>query len=292
MKLDKALAEDLNDKITAQKADLLFLGGEIKSKFSFQCPDDNCSAPVTCANLDRPKEKRKRDPYYKVVGDHSPKCDIAKDIENKKKNSNKTGDIYSESDVYVDYAIRLNLQPPSTIRPDSTGIDEKSGGELEVRTRPGDSSETGKRKIQRTKTLSSLIDAFLSNESHVIQLPDVGLIDINDLFIEINDQDISEFTDEFRIYYGKGWIKKRKGGYGFVFANKLKFGELESQPSTYVSDEVVSTGGFKKFRKSTLDKLANKYPKQMFLLSETTPYPNGDFINIWCEGTECLEYRL
>ncbi len=53
MKLDKAFAEDIELSITAQEADNQFAEGKIKSKFSFQCPDENCDAPVTCANLDR-----------------------------------------------------------------------------------------------------------------------------------------------------------------------------------------------------------------------------------------------
>ncbi|CAH0992216.1 hypothetical protein SIN8267_02332 [Sinobacterium norvegicum] len=291
MKLDKAFAEDIELSITAQEADKQFAEGKIKSKFSFQCPDDKCDAPVTCANLDRPKLKRKRDPYYKVVGEHTSQCDIAKDIDPQKKSSRITTDIYSDSDEYVDHAIRLNLQPPSTKRPEPTG--NTSGVyDTEARARAGHSPESGKRKIQRSKTLSSLIDAFLANETHTVQLPEVGVIDIRDLFVEINGQDLTELEDEFRIYYGKGWIKKRKGGYGFVFANKLKFGELESQPSTYMSDSQIEDGSFKRFKQSTLDKLANNYPKKIFLLSETTPYPNGDFINIWCEGPEYLDYRL
>jgi hypothetical protein len=291
MKLEKAFAEDIKLSITAQEADKLFAEGIIKSKFSFKCPDENCDAPVTCANLDRPKHKRKRDPYYKFVGEHSTECDVAKGIELQKKHSKGITDIYSESDEYVEHAIRLNLQPPSAKRPESTNSEYDEESE-EGRGRAGNNPESSKRKIQRSKTLSSLIDAFLAKESHTIQLPEIGLIDIKDLFVDINGQDISEFTDEFRIYYGKGWIKKRKGGYGFVFANKLSFNELKSQPSTYLPDKKIEESSFRRFKQSTLDKLANNLPKQIFLLSETTPYPNGDFINIWCEGPEYLEYRL
>lgn len=291
MKLEKALAVELGKIISAQEADKQHADGNITSKFKFQCPDDNCSAAVTCANLDRPKHKRKRDPYYKVVGNHSAECNIKKDIEPQKKGARNATDIYSDSDEYIDHAIRLNLQPPSTKRPEPTGKSEGDNSE-ESRAKPGNALEAGKRKIQRSKTISSLIDAFLAKEPLTIQLPEVGLIDIKDLFVEIKGQDLSELDDEFRIYYGNGWINKRAGGYGFVFANKLKHDNIERKLTTYLSDDKIEEGSFKKFKKSTLDKLANKYPKQIFLLSETTPYPNGDFINIWCEGPEYLDYRL
>ena len=291
MKLEKAYSYEIGKSITAQEADMHYENDNITSKFKFKCPDESCSAQVTCANLDRPKAQRKRDPYYKVVGDHGIDCEIAKDIDPQRKGTKGGKDIYDESDEYIDNAIRLNLQPPSTKKPTPTGNDPE-GGSDEGGKKPSTNLGEGKRKIQRSKTLSSLVDAFLANESHMVQLPGVGVIDIKELFVEIRDQDISELPDEFRIYYGKGWIKKRKGGYGFVFAKNLKHGELECQPSTYISETRVDQSSFKRFKKTTLNKLANKYQKTIFLLSETSPYPNEDFINIWCEGLEYLEYRF
>lgn len=80
MKFEKAFSLDLNRTITAADADYYYQRGAIHSKFSFKCPDLHCNAQVTCANLDRPKEKRILDPYYRVVSDHSNACTIAKDI--------------------------------------------------------------------------------------------------------------------------------------------------------------------------------------------------------------------
>jgi hypothetical protein len=291
MKLEKAFAEDIKLNITAQEADKQFAEGVIKSKFNFQCPDENCDAPVTCANLDRPKVKRKRDPYYKVVGEHSFKCDIAKDIAPQKKSSRVTTDIYSDSDEYVDHAIRLNLQPPSTKRPEPTG-NTQGADDAEARARSGNNQGSGKRKIQRSKTLSSLIDAFLAKELHTVQLPEIGVIDIKDLFVEINGQDLSELEDEFRIYYGKAWFNKKEGGYSIVFDNTLTANEITKRPSTYMPIDKLDASGFKRFNLSTLEKVADGKPKLVFLLSETGPRVKHEYINIWCEGPEYLDYRL
>ena len=291
MKLEKALAEELGKSITAQEADIQYEDGDITSKFKFQCPDDNCDAPVTCANLDRPKHKRKRDPYYKAVGDHSAECNIAKDIEPQKKGSRNTTDIYSDSDEYIDRAIRLNLQPASTKRPESAGKnDGGSGGESRVRR--GNTPESGKRKIQRSKTLSSLIDAFLANESHTVQLPQIGVIDIKDLFVEINGQELSEFEDEFRIYYGKAWFNKKDGYYSVVFANTLSYGDLTKRPSIYLSIDKMLESGFRRFKANELEKLSDNKPKTVFILSQAGPQVRNGYINFWCEGPEYLDYRL
>lgn len=290
MKLEKALAEELGKSITAQEADKQHEEGNITSKFKFQCPDDNCNAPVTCANLDRPKHKRKRDPYYKVVGDHSAECNIAKDIEPQKKGSRNRTDIYSDSDEYIDHAIRLNLQPPSTKRPEPAGKNDGDDGG-EARAKPGNTSESGKRKIQRSKTLSSLIDAFLANESHIVQLPEIGVIDIKDLFVEINGQNLSEFEDEFRIYYGKAWFNKKENGYSIVFANTLTSANITKRPSIYMPLEKLVQSGFKRFKVNELEKLSDKRPKTVFILSQAGPQVRNGYINLWCEGPEYLDYR-
>jgi len=44
MKLEKALSMETKTKVTANKADILYEEGIIKSKFLFQCPDCNCDA--------------------------------------------------------------------------------------------------------------------------------------------------------------------------------------------------------------------------------------------------------
>ncbi len=291
VKLEKALSEDIELNISAQEADRQFAEGNVKSKFNFQCPDENCDAPVTCANLDRPKEKRKRDPYYKVVGKHSSQCNLAKDIDNRRKAPRTTLDIYSDSDEYIDHAIRLNLQPASTKRPETMGA-TISNECNEGKARQRGEQEAGKRKIQRSKTLSSLIDSYLAKESLVVQLPEIGVIDINDLFVKINGQDLSGFEDEFRVYYGKAWFNKKEKGYSIVFDKTLTLDGTTKRLSTYIPIDMIETSSFKRFNMSALERISDGKPKMVFLLSELGPRVKNGYINIWCEGLEYLDYRM
>jgi len=288
MKLEKAFSEDLALNITAQEADKQFAKGNIESKFSFQCPDKNCDAAVTCANLDRPKEKRKRNPYYKAVGKHSSRCDIAKNIETRKKGSRVRTDI--DSDEYVDRIINLDLQPPSTKRPEPTG-NIQGADDAEGRARPSNNPESGEHSIQRSKTPPSVIDDFLAKKSYPVRIPGNGVIDINDLFIEINGQDLSDFKNEFRIYYGKAWFNKKESYYSIVFDNKLTSGEITKRPSAYMSMDKAKESGFKRFKVEELENLADRTPKTVFILSETKPEVKNGYINIGCRGPEHLHYR-
>lgn len=76
MKLEQASSLDLQREVTAEQADALFSQGIMVSKHRFECPELGCHAQVTCANLDKPRAFRQRDPYFKFVSEHSPGCPL------------------------------------------------------------------------------------------------------------------------------------------------------------------------------------------------------------------------
>ncbi len=125
-----------------------------------------------------------------------------------------------------------------------------------------------------------------------MQLPEIGLINIKDLFIEINGQNLADFEDEFRVYYGKAWFNKKESGYSIVFDKTLTSDEVTKRPSTYMPLDKLEKSGFKRFNIKSLEKIADGKPKMVFLLSETGPRVRDEYINIWCEGSEYLDYRL
>ena len=61
---------------------------------------------------------------------------------------------------------------------------------------------------QQTKTMSSLVAAYFKGDDFEVQLPTMGVISLRELFIEINVQQIADFEDYMRIYYGKAWVNK------------------------------------------------------------------------------------
>ena len=292
MKLEKAYSIDLKKDITPAEADDQFQQGNIRSKFKFKCPDEKCNAQVTCANLDRPKHLRKREPYYKVVGNHHVDCLIAKDIKEQPAKK-QIYDIYRPEDKPIEGAFRINLQPPSTKKIKSGNSELDKTNHTSHSKLSGNQTSHSQRQIQSSKTLSSIIDSFLNNETIDIDMPNIGKISIQELFIEVNGQDISDFPDEWRIYYGKAWFNQRDEGFSVKFANELSAGEIKKKPSFYISNTALANSGFAKFNQQKMIEIANKKPKQVFLLSETGPYLKDDkFINIWCEAPHFMDYRL
>jgi hypothetical protein len=295
MKLEKALSLETNTQVTASRADELYKKS-IFSKFQFECPDPKCDAQVTCANLDKKKEKRKRDPYFKVVGPHSTKCEIAEDQKKVGRTRRQVVDIYSDSDEYFDNAVRLNLQNTSTVKTVDDTPEDLEGGVRLTRPKSLDEDEHRKRKIQRSKTLSSMVDAYHKGENFDVQLPGVGLIKLQDLFVELDGNQISDFEDEYRVYFAKAYINKREAGdFSINYLSHIKDDEAEKKLSILLTNDVIDEYPLKKYQRSALEKLANNYQKTVYILSETGPFinnRNNDYANFWIESLMYMECRF
>lgn len=300
MKLEKAYSLELEERINAPKADELYKRGKITSKYKFECPDETCNSPVTCANLEKPNHLRKRDPYYTFVGDistHSDDCAIKADIISAKRSGRRvTDELYGDEDEYFDHAVRVNLNLHSNRRPDDEKGTSTSDDDSDIRlTGTGTGEESGKRKIQRSRTIGSLIDAYLNGESFVVQLEASELINLQDLFIEIKGQDISVLPDEPRIYYGKAWFNKKETGFAVNFANNLACSALNLivRPSFFIGDSVIEATTYKKFSHEILEKLSDNRPKTVFIWSGASPRPskNDQYINFYLGGFEYMDYR-
>lgn len=79
MSLLQAYSLDLGKKINAKEADIAYQKGLIGSQKNFQCPHQECGIAVTCANLERPKYKRKVEPYFKSIENHKFGCPLAEE---------------------------------------------------------------------------------------------------------------------------------------------------------------------------------------------------------------------
>lgn len=177
MSLEKAFSLEMEIDITATKADELYNAGFIKSKFTFKCPEPDCEAQVTCANLDKPKIKRKKDPYFVFVSEHSSNCPL-KAIRSYGKPSTYSDDFSDE--VYVANSIKLNLATPSNKNLEVNSNLEYESESNYFKAKPN-SYGSGKRKLQKTKTLSSMIDSFLAKDNFIVDTPD-GTLELKYFF--------------------------------------------------------------------------------------------------------------
>ncbi|WP_218353657.1 hypothetical protein [Alteromonas lipotrueiana] len=295
MKLEKAYSIELEKEITAQDADVHYANGSITSKHHFKCPDNNCESQIICTNLTRPKKLRKRDPYFKAIEKHSPDCEIGKAIRDSPTPTGE-GDSPYGTDTPIEGAVRLNLTAPPVKRPKATSGGTSGGSSTGTgpgRGRDGNSDE--ERTVTPTKTVSSLVAAFLQNKEFDIELPGQESISLRDFFVPVNGQDLGDFVDEYRIYYGKAVFHSRLAGQGFLvrFENTLQHGELIKEPTFFISNESIQACSLSKFKFSELQKQADSNLRNVFILTNIAPFPNWSetYINFDLEALHYMDYR-
>lgn len=119
-------------------------------------------------------------------------------------------------------------------------------------------------------------------------------LSIEDLFIEIDEQDLEDLPNKLRIYYGYAWLNKSKE-FHFKFRNTLTSGKLNINPRVFISSEAVKKTSWQKFEKNALESLteSTKPNKLVFIASKSPPrFAKGRFINFNCPDLHHIDYRL
>ncbi|WP_407552913.1 hypothetical protein [Vibrio parahaemolyticus] len=80
MSLDVAYSIEIDDFIDPDKAYELYWSGMLEDKRAFLCPGTNCSANVTCANLDKDTSSLKVVPHFRVFGSHIKGCEVSRNV--------------------------------------------------------------------------------------------------------------------------------------------------------------------------------------------------------------------
>ncbi|MGC0839332.1 MULTISPECIES: hypothetical protein [Pantoea] len=285
MKLEEAFSLELRRLVSADDADRAF-NKAITSKHMFKCPDTKCDAQVTCANLDKPKSFRKRDPYFIFVSEHIQGCPIGENIVRELRKSKK-GMKDPEALSYInDDVIELDLSSGRRkILKDDNVENEKSDPSSSNRNQKKSSDEDTHQKRHSRKRLSGLVEAFLAGEERFVETID-GKIHIKDLFIPISaKQDISILPDEPKIYHGKAWLNKIKDYYQVRFNSDMVCGELKCKPTFFIPASLVNDeSNLVRTSRANLDKLTSSKPTKllnMFIFSSVPPVKSnkGNHIN-------------
>ena len=294
MSLLQAYSLDLGKKINAKEADIAYQKGLIGSQKNFQCPHQECGIAVTCANLEKPKYKRKVEPYFKSIENHKFGCPFAEEERCiKLLEIDKNG--YYENVTSVE--ILVNLAEPTPKKQNSDNASEIK--EISVlRTCQLSDSKKDKVSTNQTKTLSVLVSSFLNNENFSITLPRPyqERILLRETFIKVDGQDLSSLEQNcWRVYYGKAWINKLSSGdYQIKFdsqLNDLSFEESGVRPSFFISKSMIDDSPYEKFKKEKMDELiVQKKPKRVFILSDVPSLNHTKkYINFMLEGLSYLE---
>ena len=294
MSLLQAYSLDLGKKINAKEADIAYQKGLIDSQKNFRCPHQECGIAVTCANLERPKYKRKVESYFKSVENHKFGCPFAEEERLTKFQDIDKNGFYEN---VTSGEILVNLAEPTPKKQNSDNASEVK--EINVsRTCQLSDSKKDKVSTNQTKTLSVLVSSFLNNENFPITLPRPyqERIFLKDAFIKVDGQDLSSLEQNcWRVYYGKAWINKLSSGdYQIKFDSQLHDLSVEVngvRPSFFISKSLICDSPYEKFTKEKIDELViQKKPKQVFIFSDVPSLNHTKkYINFILEGLPYLE---
>ncbi|WP_213990074.1 hypothetical protein [Sodalis sp. dw_96] len=285
MKLEQALSLSLNREISAEQADRLYAQGILLSKHLFECPGPNCHAQVTCANLDKPRRLRKREPYFKFVSEHAQGCPLEEqsDEEFRRIQNSKTD---PEALPFIrEDIVDLDLSAPNKrVTHDILATEkDKDSTKRGKRADKEDDDENSKRRHSR-KRLSGLVEAFIAKENLILNTVE-GNLHLRDFFIKISDKkNLDEYLDEPRVYFGKAWLYIKKNYYLVRFDNEMRIGKLKCKPSFFIPERLVDHSDYQRTSRETLNKIAMAKPLKplyLFIFSELPPVKknDGDYIN-------------
>ena len=290
MKIEEAYSEDYGDNIDAETAYDLFWSGTIKNKRNFTCPDPSCNVKITCANLDRPRDQMKVQPYFKYVEPHETECDFYRQFKDaqvedpEKKRRRRSG-------TPLDDVLHFQ-RPPSHYevkRQESTKKVKGTGGIEGNPKQPREKKKPSQNTKSHRYSISPIVSKYLSGEAKsLFVMIDKVRIPYEKLFVNIKKE--KQYQGN-RIYFGKAYVNMIDAkSYSIQFLDTLEIADLTKKPSIYIRQELIE----KSFRKNMFNEMfkrhvAEKRPVFVFVYSK--PTTTGKFINFKIANLDFLDFQ-
>ena len=132
-RIETAYSLELKRIMDPMEANEFWMDGLLKDKKAFKCIDENCSAGITCKNMDTFAENRKVNPHFimsSIENMHSPHCEVQRELEEKERQKKSSKGVASRQSLGK--TVYFHAQRPSRHGViehqsiDTTGYCEKS----------------------------------------------------------------------------------------------------------------------------------------------------------------------
>ncbi len=263
--IDVAFSIQANDYLDPDRAYDLYWSGVITDKKKFLCPGTDCTAQVTCANLDEDLLDMKVVPHYRIYGEHSKDCEV---FNNKPLNLQyEDGTSVKEEKRTVDESI---VDTFLLERPDSYYDEARSdrGANNQVFKKPEFVRRSKDTRLRETGSIGNIY-SVRSVVGRYIRYRNDGSIkqrrvnilgkDIyyRSIFKCIWEQDLNELPSYPVIYYGWAFINRLPSGAGYQikFKKKFKRGDDEYTSTIMIADRLIESYKIKKLVATRLEKI-------------------------------------
>jgi len=250
MHLEEAFNLQIDQHMTAERAYELFWAGVINDKRAFQCPGENCTAQVTCANLDALEHDLKVQPHYRPYGEHIGGCPFSEEsapsaASSRTKRRDAATSAVQTADVFnlsrpTDHFVRLT----STISHSSQGARKAKPG--------GHAQSDGGPRQRHYYSVTNIVQRWLRFRKKNLLSTEIrigaNVLTYEKLFKGVYNQDAKNFERAQHIYWGKAWASRTPSdtGYRIEFNNKMKVEDSLRRPSVLLKDDMIEEYPLKK----------------------------------------------
>lgn len=301
MALDIAYSIEADDYIDADRAYDYFWSDRIKDKTAFLCPGTNCSAKVTCANMDKDTQDMKVIVHYRIIGKtHSSECEIDQKSPLNliyEKNNSPSGQNPTIDDSIVD---QFFLSRPESY------YNEKAHDPLqdERKRKISTANKKALARLRETGRTSSIYSVRQIVSRYLRYQKDGSLkhrriaIQGNDATYEsflqsIREDDLVELSTSPLIYYGWAYINRVRAddAYQIKFKTKLKSGEKSLTTTILVSDQLIENYKIKKLVTTRLKKVyeAAQPTAFIFVYGKPKQSKSGDYANFHISNLDMID---
>ena len=301
MKIEFAFSLDYMDVVDANDAYDLFWSNTIKDKHNFECIGNDCTAQVTCANLDKLWENMKKAPYFKAYGEHSKNCSY---LESQVK-------YYSEQKSSADSNCRgrisnkavdvLNFKRPKSHLEKNQkyfqlNLEQQLNLKIQRKKRAGSYSKKSRTKIDRY-SIRPFIDNYYkyrqkqSLEDNYIKIKTAKL-SYAEMFIEIDSQNVDDLPDYLRFYCGTARLYSHKTYYYILFDKCLILNEEKIRPSIFVKHQIIEEAFCRSLIEKKFQSLSGSYIYCFIYAKPSVNSSNGkNYINFSANNLDYLEIK-
>lgn len=304
MKIEKAYSLDGDEIVDAELAYDYYWAGIIKNKKNFECPAENCSAKITCANLDKIRQDMKVDPYFKAVSTHESDCDLKREMGKTQTSSNSVDKVANNKAKKIDNLPDIFgfSRPASHFYKKQKSLNNFSVVSSEERQskRKSEANLSG-RKSSTHYSLRAFVSKFLRYQSkgllcqRHIKIKDYD-ISYKEMFISVSGQDLDNISKYPRIYFGKAFINKRREvDYSASFKESLLCDKKPLRPSIYISESLINDGFTQKLSQEKFEDISNKKPPISWVFVYGIPkvktVKSTNYININISSLDYFDLR-
>ncbi|WMC12098.1 hypothetical protein PU634_06965 [Oceanimonas pelagia] len=284
MAIDVAFSIEANDYIDPDRAYDLYWSGIITDKKKFICPGTDCTAQVTCANLDEDLQDMKVVPHYRIYGKHSEGCEIFNDKPLNLKCEDGTS-IKEEKRTVDESIVDVFLLE----RPDSYYDEARTdaGNNSQAIKKPGFVRRSKDTRLREAGSIGNIY-SVRSVVGRYIRYRNDGSIDqrrvnilgkniyYRSIFKCIWEQDLDDLPNHPVIYYGWAFVNRLPSGAGYQikFKKKFKKGDDEYTSTIMIADRLIESYEIKKLVATRLEKIKAQGKPTAFVFVYGEPKEN------------------